>query len=82
MPEILPVAAVSAGIVAGVPVLDLDYTEDSSAETDANFVMGGNGRWIEIQSTAEGTPFRDEEFLAMMKLARKGMEELFQLWGA
>ena len=82
MPEILPVAAVSAGIGAGVPVLDLDYTEDSSAETDANFVMGGNGRWIEIQSTAEGTPFRDEEFLAMMKLARKGVAELFLLWDA
>lgn len=80
MPEILPVAAVSAGIVDGIPVVDLDYDEDSAAETDANFVMAGTGKWIEIQSTAEGRPFADEEFFAVMNLAKKGIEELFLLW--
>ncbi|WP_136806786.1 ribonuclease PH [Desulfosediminicola flagellatus] len=80
MPEILPVAAISVGIVDGTPVLDLDYKEDSAAETDANFVMSGNGRWIEIQSTAEGLPFAEEEFLKLMALARKGIEELFTHW--
>jgi ribonuclease PH len=80
MPEIMPVAAVSVGIKDGVPLLDLDYMEDSSAQTDANFVMSGDGRWIEIQSTAEGEPFDDESFLAMKALARKGIGELFDLW--
>jgi len=80
IPEIMPVAAISAGIKDGVPLLDLDYLEDSSAETDANFVMSADGRWIEIQSTAEGKPFNDESFLAMMTLARKGINELFELW--
>lgn len=80
MPEILPVAAISVGIVDGTPMLDLDYKEDSAAETDANFVMAGNGRWIEIQSTAEGLPFAEEEFLQLMVLARKGIEELFTHW--
>lgn len=80
MPTILPVAAISAGIVDGLPVLDLDYTEDSAAEADANFVMGGDGRWIEIQATAEGMPFGQEEFIQVMALADKGIRELFQLW--
>jgi ribonuclease PH len=80
LPDILPVAAISAGIVDGTPCLDLDYNEDSAAETDANFVMGGNGRWIEIQSTAEGSPFAEDDFLKVMALARKGIEELFVLW--
>ena len=80
LPDILPVAAISAGLVAGVPVLDLDYNEDSAAETDANFVMAGDGRWIEIQATAENKPFADESFLSMTALARKGIKELFQLW--
>ncbi len=80
MPEILPVAAISVGIVAGEPFLDLDYSEDSSAEVDANFVMSGDGRWIEIQSTAEGKPFSSESFLAMTALAEKGINELFTLW--
>ncbi|OEU50385.1 MAG: ribonuclease PH [Desulfobulbaceae bacterium S5133MH15] len=80
MVEIKPVAAVSAGIKDGVVLLDLDYMEDSSAETDANFVMSADGGWIEIQSTAEGKPFSDEAFLAMTKLARKGIRELFELW--
>ncbi len=80
MPEILPVAAISVGIVAGEPCLDLDYSEDSSAEVDANFVMSGDGRWIEMQSTAEGKPFSSESFLAMTALAEKGINELFKLW--
>jgi ribonuclease PH len=80
MPEITPVAAISVGILNGIPLLDLDYPEDSSAETDANFVMSGDGRWIEIQATAEGNPYSDEDYLAMMALARKGCGELFTLW--
>lgn len=80
MPEIQPVAAVSAGIVDGMPVLDLDYSEDSRAETDANFVMAGDGRWIEIQGTAEGVPFAEEEFVKVMGIARKGINELFAQW--
>jgi ribonuclease PH len=80
LPEIMPVAAVSAGILGGKAILDLDYSEDSSAETDANFVMAGDGRWIEIQATAEGQPFSDEAYQDVANLARKGIEELFQLW--
>lgn len=80
MPDIQPVAAISAGIVDGVPVLDLDYSEDSSAETDANFVMAGDGRWIEIQGTAEGMPFAEEEFIKVMGVARKGINELLGHW--
>ena len=80
LPAIMPIAAISAGILKGEAILDLDYLEDSSAETDANFVMAGDGRWIEIQATAEGRPFADEEYLAMAKYARKGIEELFLLW--
>ena len=80
MPVILPVAAVSAGIVSGVARLDLDYAEDSQAEVDANFVMAGDGRWIEIQSTAEDTPFSNDAFQALSELARKGIQELFDLW--
>jgi ribonuclease PH len=80
LPDIMPVAAISAGILNGEAILDLDYTEDSSAETDANFVMAGDGRWIEIQATAEGKPFTDESYQAMARYARKGIEELFMLW--
>ena len=80
MPEILPVAAISVGIVDGKTCLDLDYSEDSRAEVDANFVMSGDGRWIEIQSTAEGSPFSSEAFLSMTSLAEKGINELFELW--
>ena len=80
MPEILPVAAISVGIIDGEACLDLDYAEDSRAEVDANFVMSGDGRWIEIQSTAEGVPFSSESFSAMTGLAEKGIGELFQLW--
>jgi ribonuclease PH len=80
MPALLPVAAVSVGMVDGVPMLDLDYAEDSRAEVDANFVMAGDGRWIEIQSTAEDAPFSNDTFLALSELARKGIQELFDLW--
>ena len=82
MPKILPVAAISAGIVGGEPFLDLDYVEDSSAAADANFVMSGDGRWIEIQATAEGEPFSEEAFAAVSALAKKGIKELFMLWPA
>jgi ribonuclease PH len=73
------VAAVSCGIVGGVPVLDLDYAEDSTAGTDANFVMTGSGGLVEIQGTAEGAPFSDEEFTKLLSLARKGIMELVTL---
>jgi len=70
------VASVSVGIYAGTPVLDLDYAEDSSAETDMNVVMDSFGRFIEIQGTAEGAPFSEEEMHAMLELARKGIGEI------
>ena len=73
------VAAVSCGIVKGVPMLDLDYTEDSTAETDANFVLTGSGGLVEIQGTAEGAPFSEEQLVALLKLARKGIGELVVL---
>ncbi|HEY4944081.1 MAG TPA: ribonuclease PH [Rhizomicrobium sp.] len=73
------VAAVSCGIWKGVPVLDLDYAEDSTAETDANFVLTGGGGLVELQGTAEGAPFSDDEFAALLKLARKGIAELVVL---
>lgn len=80
MPPLLPVAAISAGVVAGCPVLDLDYAEDSSADVDANFVMSRDGRWIEVQTTAEGAPFQPELFTAMATLASEGIRQLFGLW--
>src|SRR5580698_1260309 len=67
------VAAISCGIWQGTPVLDLDYAEDSTAETDANFVLTGSGGFVEVQATAEGAPFTDEEFASLLKLARKGI---------
>jgi ribonuclease PH len=70
------VAAVSCGIVDGEAVLDLDYAEDSSAETDANFVLTGIGGIVEIQGTAEKKPFGDEELATLLRLARKGIGEL------
>lgn len=80
LPPILPVAAVSVGIVAGEPFLDLDYEEDSQASVDANFVMTGQGEFVEIQSTGESRPFTEEEFLAMTRLARKGIDQMFGRW--
>lgn len=73
------VAAISCGIHDGVPVIDLDYLEDSSAGTDANFVMTGKGGIVEIQGTAEGEPFSEAEFAALMALARTGIARLVDL---
>ena len=70
------VAAVSVGIYRGTPVLDLDYDEDSEAETDMNIVMNEAGRFIEIQGTAEGHAFTDDEFAAMIGLAKLGIEHI------
>src|SRR5204863_4819823 len=68
------VAAISVGIVDGVPCLDLCYTEDSSAQVDLNLVMTGSGGFVELQGTAEGMPFTPEELQAMLDLGRKGIE--------
>jgi ribonuclease PH len=73
------VAAISCGIVKGEALLDLDYDEDSTAETDANFVLTGQGGLVEIQGTAEGAPFTDDQLAAMLRLARKGIAELVTL---
>ena len=73
------VAAISCGVWKGEAVLDLDYDEDSTAETDANFVLTGGGGLVELQGTAEGAPFTDEQFATMLKLARKGITELVSL---
>ena len=70
------VAAISCGVCDGVPVLDLDYAEDSQAMTDANFVLTGLGGIVEIQATAEGAPFDDSSFSRMLALARAGIAEL------
>ena len=72
------VAAISVGIYNGEPVLDLDYAEDSNAETDMNIVMNEAGGFIEVQGTAEGHAFRDDELQAMLALARKGISEIVQ----
>ena len=73
------VAAVSCGLYAGEPVLDLDYAEDSEAEADANFVMTGSGGIVEVQGTAETEPFSQEQFDRLMALARRGIAELVAL---
>ena len=73
------VAAISCGIIKGEPVLDLDYSEDSTAETDANFVLTGAGGLVEIQGTAEGAPFTEEQLAQLLRLARKGIGELVEL---
>ncbi len=72
------VAAVSCGVHGGEVVLDLDYMEDSEAETDANFVITGSGGLVEIQATAEETPFSEEQFDTMLKLARAGCAALVE----
>ena len=76
------VAAISVGIYEGQAVLDLDYPEDSSAETDMNVIMTDQGGFIEVQGTAEGEAFQQEEFDAMLALARKGISEIFALQDA
>lgn len=75
-PMIDPVAAVSCGIYAGQPVLDLDYPEDSDAGVDGNFIMTGSGRLIEVQMSAEGATFSRSEMDTLMDLAEKGVAEL------
>jgi ribonuclease PH len=69
-------AAVSAGIVNGIPALDLNYEEDSSAEVDMNFVMTGSGKYVEVQGTAEEAPFSKEEMATMASLAEAGIQQL------
>jgi ribonuclease PH len=73
------VAAVSCGLYGGQPVLDLDYAEDSEADADANFVMTGSGGIVEVQGTAETVPFKQEQFDALMTLARGGIKDLVSL---
>ncbi|HXM31250.1 MAG TPA: ribonuclease PH [Xanthobacteraceae bacterium] len=73
------VAAISCGIFKGEPVLDLDYAEDSEADTDMNFVMTGTSGIVEIQGTAEKTPFSDAELAALIVLGRKGVARLIEL---
>jgi ribonuclease PH len=73
------IAAVSCGVCNGTAVLDLDYAEDSEADTDANFVMTGAGNLVEVQATAEKVPFSEDQFLALLALARKGIEKLVNL---
>ena len=73
------VAAISCGICNGTPVRDLDYAEDSGADTDANFVMTGAGRIVEVQGTAEKIPFTEEELLTLLALAKKGVAKLVDL---
>ncbi len=70
------IAAISCGVHNGQVVLDLDYAEDSDAGTDANFVMTGSGGLVELQGSAEGAPFSEEEFIGMLRFAKKGCEEL------
>ena len=72
------IASVSVGIYRGEPVLDLDYAEDSEAETDMNIVMNDAGAYVEVQGTAEGHAFRQDELMAMLELARQGIQGLLQ----
>ena len=78
-PIIGPVAAISVGIVAGVPLLDLDYDEDSACDTDMNVVMTGAGHFVEVQGTAEGAAFSRAEMDRLLQLADKGIGELIEL---
>jgi ribonuclease PH len=73
------IASVSVGIYNGTPVLDLDYAEDSNAETDMNVVMNSDGGFIEVQGTAEAAPFSEEEFQQMMALAKRGIADLVKV---
>lgn len=78
-PIVQAIAAVSVGIYEGEPVLDLDYAEDSKAETDMNVIMTDKGGFIEVQGTAEGAPYSKDELNAMLDLADKGIKDLFEL---
>ncbi len=73
------IASVSVGIYKGEPVLDLDYAEDSQAETDMNVVMDSDGRFIEVQGTAEEAPFSQDELVAMLALAKQGIDDLMKV---
>ena len=73
------VSAISCGVYEGTPVLDLDYAEDSNAQADANFVLASGGGIVEIQGTAEESPFSEDQFVAMMHLAKQGCAELTRL---
>jgi ribonuclease PH len=73
------VAAISCGLVAGEALADLDYNEDSNAETDANFVLTASGGIVEIQGTAEQHPFSESQLMEMMTLAKKGCQQLFEV---
>ncbi|GAA4254078.1 ribonuclease PH [Azospirillum formosense] len=79
MPLTDHVAAVSCGIYKNASVLDLDYAEDSTAQADANFVLTGNGGIVEVQGTAEERPFSEPQFMELLALARKGINELVAL---
>ena len=79
MPVSDHVVAVSCGIFNGEPVLDLDYAEDSRAEADANFVFTGSGDIVEVQGTAEKTPFSEQKFLELLALARAGCKQLVEI---
>ena len=76
LPLVDSVSAISCGLYKGTPVLDLDYAEDSRAEADANFVFTGSGKIVEIQATAEDFAFEQDDFNALMDLARKGTQDL------
>ena len=76
-PIIQKVAAISCGIYEGTPVLDLDYAEDSNAETDANLILTGDGKFAEVQATAEGAAYDEEELLRLLRLARIGCAQIF-----
>ncbi|MCP5281163.1 MAG: ribonuclease PH [Rhodoferax sp.] len=78
-PITAPVAAISVGMLRGVPLLDLDYNEDSSCDTDMNVVMTGAGHFVEVQGTAEGAAFSRKDMDAMLALAEKGIGELMEL---
>ncbi len=78
-PLLQMIASVSVGIYQGVPVLDLDYPEDSAADTDMNVIMGETGGFIEVQGTAEGAPFAREELDGMLDLAASGIDELIAI---
>lgn len=78
-PIVSQIAAISVGVYKGVPVLDLDYPEDSNAETDMNVIMNDKGGFIEIQGTAEGEAFSDEHMVGMLAVARKGIAEIIEL---
>ena len=73
------IAAVSCGIISGNILLDVDYKEDSNADVDANFVINSQGQLIEVQGTAEKNPFSEEQLFAMLKLAKEGANQLFEI---